>query len=503
MKRLVHIWLLLFIAVLAMAQQRKDSIKILFPDAYTATIDSGYLNTSQVLDSIVASLALPQNAERHIYLSSMTPHEGVDSLYKGGDSLVANRLQSVALVLKQIGVQDTLIHFSTDSCNVSCTSNDSITATLSAPQEGVWLYMPGGIFLGTGTYDIYQAAPDSTALSPSGSSGSPSLTSSTSATSPSSPSSPTSLTSTPKSSRLSSHSSSPSASSHSSSPSSPSHTSHASPSPKTTPKNSINNNARIMDSLRLLVSAQQDTIAQYRQQIADLSQRTAQIVETQAADSNRNLYLIIALLLALLLLLLGVLLYGRRRRSADKHHAGDLYEQLQAAKAEVIVMKDELAKSQSELAKSKAEMVKVKENVNVAPVVQEAVAPAAQVAAPTSSNDSAVSFDGIYSGKSLYESVVDGSCHSVAGWGAIEVRNFIEYYRLQHREFVDSLDTDYHNLSRNHKVFMVLLDMGKSDPEIQKLMGITQTTIRSIRFRIKAKRKDANGTEDTQTTIQF
>ena len=500
MKRLVHIWLLLSIAVLAMAQQRKDSIKILFPDAYTATIDSGYLNTSQVLDSIIASLVLPQNAERHIYLSSMTPHEGVDSLYKGGDSLVANRLQSVALVLKQVGVQDSLIHFNTDSCNVSCASNDSITATLLTPQEGVWLYMPGGIFLGTGTYDIYQAAPDSTALSPSISSSSPSLTSSTSATSPTSP---TSLTSTPKSSRLSSHSSSPSASSHSSSPSSPSHTSHASPSPKTTPKNSINNNARIMDSLRLLVSAQQDTIAQYRQQIADLSQRTAQIVETQAADSNRNLYLIIALLLVLLLLLLGVLLYGRRRRSADKHHAGDLYEQLQAAKAEVIVMKDELAKSQSELAKSKAEKVKAKENVNVAPVAQEAVTSAAQVTSPTSSNDSPVSFDGIYSGKSLYESVVDGSCPSVAGWGAIEVRNFIEYYRLQHREFVDSLDTDYNNLSRNHKVFMVLLDMGKTDPEIQKLMGITQTTIRSIRFRIKAKRKDANGTEDTQTTIQF
>lgn len=478
---------------------------ILFPDAYTATIDSGYLNTSQVLDSIVASLALPQNAERHIYLSSMTPHEGVDSLYKGGDSLVTNRLQSVALMLKQVGVRDTLIHFNTDSCNVSRTLNDSATATLSAPQEGVWLYMPGGIFLGTGTYDIYQAAPDSTALSPSISSGSPNLTSPSSATSASSP---TSLTSTPKSSGLSSH---PSSSSHTSLSS---HTSHVSPSPKTTPNNTINNNARIMDSLRLLVSAQQDTIAQYRQQIAELSQRSAQIVETQAADSNRYLYLIIALLLVLLLLLLGVLLYGRRRRSADKYHAGDLYDQLRAVKNEVLAMKNELAKSQSELAKSqseliksKEEMAKVKEQVasasreEVGPVIP--TAPAAHVSAPTSSNDSAVSFDGIYSGKSLYESVVDGSCHSVAGWGAIEVRNFIEYYRLQHREFVDSLDTDYHNLSRNHKVFMVLLDMGKTDPEIQKLMGITQTTIRSIRFRIKAKRKDANGTEDTQTTIQF
>ena len=275
-----------------------------------------------------------------------------------------------------------------------------------------------------------------------------------------------------------------------------------------------------MDSLRLLVSAQQDTIAQYRQQIAELSQRSAQVVNTPAADPNRNLYVIIAILLALLLLLLGIFLYGRRRRESTKHHADDLYDQLRSVKNEVLAMKNELAKTQSELAKSQSELAKSKEEmakakeqvastsreettpvVTVPPVIP--AAPVAHVSAPAASNDSAVSFDGIYSGKSLYESVVDGTCQSVAGWGAVEVRNFIDYYRLQHREFVDSLDTDYNNLSRNHKVFMVLLDMGKSDPEIQKLMGITQTTIRSIRFRIKAKRKGDSEPEDTQTTIQF
>ena len=490
---------------------------ILFPDAYTATIDSGYLNTSQVLDSIVASLALPQNAERHIYLSSMTPHEGVDSLYKGGDSIAFNRLQSVALMLKSNGVQDSLIHFNTDSCNVLDTLNDTATATLSPPQEGVWLYMPGGIFLGTGTYDIYQSASDSTALSSS---------------SPTSLSSPASLSSSPSSLSATSSpglttSSSSSSPSGLSSPSDPTisprvskSSRHSRPSLKTTPNKTINNKAYIMDSLRHLVSAQQDTIAQYRQQIAELSQRSAQIANTPAVDSNRTLYVIIAILLVLLLLLLGIFLYGRRRRDSAKHHADDLYDQLRAVKNEVLAIKNELAKTQSELAKSqrelaksKDEMAKAKEQVasasheettpvvTVPPVMP--AAPVAHVSAPATSNDSAVSFDGIYSGKSLYESVADGSCQSVAAWGAVEVRNFIDYYRLQHREFVDSLDTDYNNLSRNHKVFMVLLDMGKTDPEIQKLMGITQTTIRSIRFRIKAKRKGDSEPEDTQTTIQF
>ena len=268
-----------------------------------------------------------------------------------------------------------------------------------------------------------------------------------------------------------------------------------------------------MDSLRHLVSAQQDTIAQYRQQIAELSQRSAQIANTPAVDSNRTLYVIIAILLVLLLLLLGIFLYGRRRRDSAKHHADDLYDQLRAVKNEVLAIKNELAKTQSELAKSQRELAKAKEQVasasreettpvvTVPPVMP--AAPVAHVSAPATSNDSAVSFDGIYSGKSLYESVADGSCQSVAAWGSVEVRNFIDYYRLQHRVFVDSLDTDYNNLSRNHKVFMVLLDMGKTDPEIQKLMGITQTTIRSIRFRIKAKRKGDSEPEDTQTTIQF
>lgn len=493
---------------------------ILFPDAYTATIDSGYLNTSQVLDSIVASLALPQNAERHIYLSSMTPHEGVDSLYKGGDSIAFNRLQSVALMLKSNGVQDSLIHFNTGSCNVLDALSDTATATLSPSQEGVWLYMPGGIFLGTGTYDIYQLASDSTALSSS---------------SPTSLSSPTGLSSSPSSPSVtnlpglttSSSSSSPSGLSSSSSPSDPTNSPrvskssrHSRPSSKTTPNKTINNKAYIMDSLRHLVSAQQDTISQYRQQIAELSQRSAQIANTPAVDSNRTLYVIIAILLVLLLLLLGIFLYGRRRREFAKHHADDLYDQLRAVKNEVLAIKNELAKTQSELAKSQRELAKSKDEmakskeqvasasheettpvVTVPPVMP--AAPVAHVSAPATSNDSAVSFDGIYNGKSLYESVADGSCQSVAAWGAVEVRNFIDYYRLQHREFVDSLDTDYNNLSRNHKVFMVLLDMGKTDPEIQKLMGITQTTIRSIRFRIKAKRKGDSESEDTQTTIQF
>lgn len=477
MKRLVHIWLLLLTVLSAVAQQRKDSIQILFPDAYTVTIDSSYLNTSQVLDSIVASLALPENAERQIILSPMTPAKGVDSLYKGVDSLTFARLQSVAYLLSSNGVEDSLICLNTDICDSLNILEDAESATLLPQQEGVWLQIPGGIWLGTGTYDIYQVSPDVAQAIPD----------SVAPVEPVVPKvvkAPT-ASKVSRSSRISGHYSS----------SISSRVSGTLSAPSVPPLNTINHNARIMDSLRHLVSAQQDTIAQYRQQIVDLSQRSTQIVNTPAADPNRSLYVIIVILLMLLLLLLGALLYGRRRRLSDKRHATDLYEQLQAVKKELALAKDELAKSKEETAKA----------MEKAAFVQEQASPVVPVApvAPVASSESAVSFDGIYSGKSLYESVADGSCRSVSGWGAVEVRNFIEYYRLQHREFVDSLDTDYNNLSRNHKVFMVLLDMGKTDAEIQKLMGITQTTIRSIRFRIKAKRKSGDESENTQTNIPF
>ena len=121
--------------------------------------------------------------------------------------------------------------------------------------------------------------------------------------------------------------------------------------------------------------------------------------------------------------------------------------------------------------------------------------------APSSSPSS--SFEGIYGGKALYESLVAGTCETIDKWSSVDVCNFIEYYRLNHREFVDGLEANYNSLSRNHKMFLILLDMGKNDSEIQQLMNITQTTIRSIRFRIRAKRKEDGQSNDPQTTINF
>lgn len=89
-------------------------------------------------------------------------------------------------------------------------------------------------------------------------------------------------------------------------------------------------------------------------------------------------------------------------------------------------------------------------------------------------------------GESLYNHLLIGG--SVSEWTDEQISKLIEHYKLQNYPLVHSLETEYDNLPLNHKLFEILLDMGKSDSDIQRMMNITQTTIRSYRFRIKNKK---------------
>lgn len=89
-------------------------------------------------------------------------------------------------------------------------------------------------------------------------------------------------------------------------------------------------------------------------------------------------------------------------------------------------------------------------------------------------------------GKSLYEFIMNGG--GAANWTNDQVKAFVEYYKLQNYPLVHSLETEYDSLSLNHILFEILVDMGKTDQEIQRIMNVSQTTIRSYRFRIKGRK---------------
>ena len=486
MKRLLYIWLFVLSALSAVAQERKDSIQILFPDSASTTLQLDYLNTSQIVDSIIASLALPQNAQRPIFLSTVTPPQGVVSFYNGRDSIALERLQTVALLLSDHGIADSLICYNIetyDSLNVADTLQ---SATFSTQSEGVWLHMPGGEWLGTGTYDISplaQQAPDSVAadsvvVSAHRKAKSPKTTVSRPACSiqKSRPSFRSSFRSSSTPTPLASH-------------------------PQKAKDNTFINNARTMDSLTNLVRLLQDTIAQYRQQIADLRQiqYQAQIANTQTDGFNHTLYVVLVVLLVICLLLLLYFIYERRRTK----------EEMEALREEVIYNMMSL----QHVATQHVDNQQISTPPQQGFAGDSAKHPATPATAsssssspsssPAPSSSPSSSFEGIYGGKALYESLVAGTCETIDKWSSVDVCNFIEYYRLNHREFVDGLEANYNSLSRNHKMFLILLDMGKNDSEIQQLMNITQTTIRSIRFRIRAKRKEDGQSNDPQTTINF
>lgn len=90
------------------------------------------------------------------------------------------------------------------------------------------------------------------------------------------------------------------------------------------------------------------------------------------------------------------------------------------------------------------------------------------------------------SGEALFSYLQNGGVTN--GWTSDQTRAFIDYYRLQNSTLIHTLETEYDKLPLNHILFQILVDMGKTDEEIQRIMNVSQTTIRSYRFRIKNRK---------------
>lgn len=231
--------------------------------------------------------------------------------------------------------------------------------------------------------------------------------------------------------------------------------------------------------LQELISRQHDTISQLRQQLHDAMQQGSQALSEKTGVSSLWLLALLCLCLCLLL----AYWWKRRQYAAVSDQLGEHKLRLSQLSLEVTRLGEDLQKANASAAAASSP-----EAQESAPTVARVVVPKPAQAAPAAAVTSP-SFENIWRGKALYESVADGTCKRVDGWSREEMQGVIDYYRLLKRDFVDALENDYQSLSRNHMIFLILVDMGKSDSEIKQLMNITQTTIRSFRFRIKAKKK--------------
>lgn len=94
--------------------------------------------------------------------------------------------------------------------------------------------------------------------------------------------------------------------------------------------------------------------------------------------------------------------------------------------------------------------------------------------------------DILYEGKKLYESVIAGE--TVVLWDKKDFVNFLEYYKIKDLSFIIYLNTEYEQLTPRYKFFEILYHLGKNDEEVERILGISHSTVKSTKSRIKSKK---------------
>jgi cell division protein FtsB len=89
-------------------------------------------------------------------------------------------------------------------------------------------------------------------------------------------------------------------------------------------------------------------------------------------------------------------------------------------------------------------------------------------------------------GRELFETIAEGG--TTVHWGKDDFINYLEYYKLKDLPFVNEMETNYNHLSPKYIFFAVLEHEGHDDEDIQHIMGISESTLRSTRSRINSKK---------------
>ena len=90
-------------------------------------------------------------------------------------------------------------------------------------------------------------------------------------------------------------------------------------------------------------------------------------------------------------------------------------------------------------------------------------------------------------GKELYDAIETGE--TTVHWSKDDFINYLEYYKMKDLPFVNEMETDYNHLSPKYIFFAILEHEGKSDEDILRIMGISESTLRSTRSRINSKKR--------------
>lgn len=97
-------------------------------------------------------------------------------------------------------------------------------------------------------------------------------------------------------------------------------------------------------------------------------------------------------------------------------------------------------------------------------------------------------------GKKLFDHISNGG--TIISWAKQDYNNFFDYYSLIDMPFMAHMEKDYDNLSARSMIYLILCNIGKSEEEIEKIFGISNSAIRSIKSRTKSRLKNQNQEEN-------
>ena len=86
-------------------------------------------------------------------------------------------------------------------------------------------------------------------------------------------------------------------------------------------------------------------------------------------------------------------------------------------------------------------------------------------------------------GKLLYEDIKNGG--TTSGWSNDDYKCFIDYYKAIDFAAFSRLQKKYQPKTAHNTFFLILYEMGLEDKDVRRIMGITQESIRSTRYRIQ------------------
>jgi len=93
--------------------------------------------------------------------------------------------------------------------------------------------------------------------------------------------------------------------------------------------------------------------------------------------------------------------------------------------------------------------------------------------------------ESLYHGHMLFEEIQNGG--NIAKWTKRDFIHFIEYYKLHDLPFINHLTKDYEDLSPRYMFFSILEHMKKNEEDIENIMCISRSSLRSIRTRVKQR----------------